>query len=98
MNFRAKEFIPERWTGEDSSLQERQERHLVVPFGVGKRICPGKKLAEQVLHILLARMFKRFDVGLVGEEETAKDEPVRSQFNFLLAPAEDLRFTLRERQ
>jgi hypothetical protein len=29
---------------------------LVVPFGLGRRVCPGKRFVEQELHLALAKV------------------------------------------
>lgn len=84
---RARDFIPERWL--DSKTYPVCERALVAPFGVGKRACPGKRLAEQEMYVLVARLFQRYDVALVDEFE--------SEFNFLLAP-KNMRFKVTERK
>ena len=40
---------------------------LVLPFGTGKRACPGKRLAEQEIHVLVAKLFQAYDVQLLDE-------------------------------
>ena len=45
---RGRDFVPERWTDDDEhSTTENKESFLVMPFGIGKRSCPGKRLAQQ---------------------------------------------------
>ena len=66
----------------------------MCPFGAGKRSCPGRKLAEMVVQRMLAKIFYRFDVELIGE---AEEEELRTSFNFLLAPADDIRYGVKER-
>ena len=51
----AKEFIPERWL-EDHPKDWNLQPSLVVPFGTGKRSCPGKRIAEQEIHILIVKL------------------------------------------
>ncbi len=47
-----------------------------------------------VVQTMLAKIFSRFDVALLGEEGGR----LRTQFNFLLAPADDIRFAVSERK
>jgi cytochrome P450 len=55
-----------------------------LPFGFGKRACPGKRLAEVELYIMTAKFFHAFDVSLVDDIDV--------EFNFLLTPAGPLRW------
>ena len=50
-----KEFKPERWLRENNNINP----FAYVPFGVGKRMCIGKRLAE--LQIQLAMCWVRSD-------------------------------------
>lgn len=88
---RAKEYIPERWL--QNSYPEvagfRSEPGLVMPFGCGKRSCPGKRLAETEVTILIAKLFYRFKLTTAQKVET--------EFSFLLAPAGDLELEILDR-
>ena len=84
----ADKFLPERWM-EDSSSSWNFEPSLVVPFGTGKRACPGKRLAEQEIHILIAKLFQAFDIQLLDE--------VDADFNFLLTPSGPFRLKITDR-
>jgi ecdysone 20-monooxygenase len=50
----AREFLPERWL--QHGEMTRNSPFLVVPFGCGRRICPGKRFVEQELHLALAKV------------------------------------------
>ena len=76
---RAKEFLPERWLDGAEKEFPKCAKGLVVPYGVGKRCCPGKRCAEQMIYIITAKLFRKFDVSLVGD--------LKAEFNFLLAPS-----------
>ena len=84
----ADKFIPERWL-EENSTTWNLEPSLVVPFGVGKRACPGKRLAEQEIYILIAKLFQAFDIQLLDE--------VDAEFNFLLTPTGPFRLKVTDR-
>ena len=88
----AKEFLPERWLpGHAYHMQAKQNQaKLVLPFGYGKRICPGKRLAEQELNIITAKLFQNFKVELT--------EVLELEFNFLLTPAGSVPLKLTERE
>ncbi|XP_040571478.1 ecdysone 20-monooxygenase [Lepeophtheirus salmonis] len=85
---RAKEFIPERWLESEAvtefgTTNYAHNKSLVMPFGFGKRICPGKKLAEQEIYIMTAKLMKNFNLRL----HDASDFDV--EFRFLLMPSLD---------
>jgi ecdysone 20-monooxygenase len=76
----ATEYKPERWlnsTGE-FSVSECPGSSIVLPFGCGKRICPGKKYVELELMILVVKLVKNFKFTFKSEFE--------QQFEFVLAP------------
>lgn len=53
-NFKnANTFVPERWL--DSSTADLGSS-IVLPFGSGKRICPGKKFSELELTIIVIKV------------------------------------------
>ncbi|XP_069685662.1 ecdysone 20-monooxygenase isoform X1 [Periplaneta americana] len=83
----ASEFLPERWL-HDGELM-RTSPFLVVPFGCGRRICPGKRFVEQELHLVLAKIVREFHVDFEGELDL--------QFEFLLAPQAPTNFIFRDR-
>ncbi|KAK1296363.1 Cytochrome P450 89A9 [Acorus calamus] len=70
----AMEFKPERFLGEDGRLLEvdmmgRQEIIKMMPFGVGRRVCPGEGLAMVNLEYFLARLVREFEWRAVEGEE-----------------------------
>ncbi|KAK9498298.1 hypothetical protein O3M35_002964 [Rhynocoris fuscipes] len=86
----AKEFRPERWLANDGSCSTGHlHPFLVVPFGVGRRMCPGKRFVELELQVVLALMVRQFEIDYDGELEL--------EFEFLLAPKSPVNFTFKER-
>ena len=87
---RAGEFLPERWLTEPGQTFPNHKKELVLPFGSGKRMCPGKRLAEQELFIIAAKLFQNFSIELTEELEL--------EFSYLLTPAGPicLRFSERD--
>ena len=62
-----------------------------MPFGSGPRLCPGRTLALLEMKVLLASLYKAFDVERVGEAGA-----VREVFAFSMHPA-GLKVRLRRR-
>ncbi|BES93678.1 cytochrome P450 [Nesidiocoris tenuis] len=86
----AKTFMPERWIAEDGTCSSVNcHPFLVVPFGVGRRTCPGKRFVELELQVILAQIIQRFEVDFDGELEL--------DFEFLLAPHAPSNFIMKDR-
>ncbi|TQV90374.1 cytochrome P450 [Cordyceps javanica] len=64
------EFDPARWMQGDSAVLEK----YVATFGRGARQCLGKDLAWCELWVLLANLFRRYEVRLTPECDTPKRE------------------------
>ncbi|KAH9177355.1 putative P450 monooxygenase [Lactarius sanguifluus] len=56
-------FVPDRWLGEDAKTLEA----WLVPFSKGPRSCLGINLAYCELYLVIAGLFRRFDVTLDAE-------------------------------
>lgn len=57
------QFRPERWfvsSHRDLDVKGQHFEHL--PFGSGRRSCPGISLAMQFMHLTLARLIHGFEV------------------------------------
>ncbi|WCJ22119.1 Cytochrome P450 76T24 [Euphorbia peplus] len=52
-------FMPERFL--DSTIDVRGQHFELIPFGAGRRICPGIPLAMRMLHLMLSSLIQRFD-------------------------------------
>ena len=53
-------FKPERFLNTDGSL--RDDPMLTFAFGYGKRICPGKQVADATLFMSIASLFSVFTI------------------------------------
>ncbi|XVE94795.1 hypothetical protein REPUB_Repub02eG0040200 [Reevesia pubescens] len=64
------EFQPERFLTTYKDFDVRGQNFELIPFGSGRRMCPGISFAIQVLELTLASMLQGFELG------TPLDEPV----------------------
>ncbi|CAN6304546.1 unnamed protein product [Urochloa humidicola] len=60
-------FMPERFLGKTVDL--RGGDFDLIPFGGGRRICPGMPLAIRMVHLLLASLLNQFTWRLPAEVE-----------------------------
>ncbi|KAF7844729.1 geraniol 8-hydroxylase-like [Senna tora] len=64
------QFIPERFL--ESEIDFKGHDFELIPFGAGRRICPGLPLANRTVHIMLASLLNcydwKLDKGLKAEE------------------------------
>ena len=72
------EFKPERFIDAESGAFEK--RGHVIPFSVGKRVCPGELLARQMQFLFTANLVKQFRFSApVSKDGTGwiDEEPVK---------------------
>ncbi|MFQ6631173.1 hypothetical protein Gotur_008876, partial [Gossypium turneri] len=55
----AEEFFPERFI--DSNIDLHGHDFELIPFGAGRRLCPGKKLGLIVVKLILAQLVHCFN-------------------------------------
>jgi cytochrome P450/nitrite reductase/ring-hydroxylating ferredoxin subunit len=87
----AEAFRPERWLADAGKLPAH-DASVHVPFGSGPRICPGRSLALVEMRVVLATLYRSFEVERVGE---ASD--VEERMSFTMIPS-GLRVRLRNRE
>ena len=63
-------FQPERFLTSHVNVDVRGQNFELIPFGSGRRSCPGVSFAIQVLHLTLARLLHAFEFA------TPLDKPV----------------------
>ncbi|KAI0274190.1 cytochrome P450 [Russula aff. rugulosa BPL654] len=68
------EFKPERFLNEDGSV--RDDPTLSLAFGIGKRICPGRHLAEAIIFTTVSSVLSVFDVSK-GKDQSGNMIPVK---------------------
>ncbi|XP_028787488.1 geraniol 8-hydroxylase-like [Neltuma alba] len=54
-----KQFMPERFSA--TEIDFKGHDFELIPFGAGRRICPGLPLANRTIHIVLASLLYHFD-------------------------------------
>jgi cytochrome P450 len=64
------EFQPERFLTSHKGVDVRGQHFELLPFGSGRRMCPGISLALQVIQLTLATLLHAFEIA------TPSDEPV----------------------
>ena len=81
-------FRPQRWLGREAGAHEPS---VHIPFGSGPRICPGRVHALLEMKMLLAMLYKTFDVERAGDANS-----VREKNAFVMTPV-GVRVRLRRR-
>ena len=81
---RPEEFVPERFVGTDVDFRSKDGRLEFMPFGAGRRACPGTPMATRVVTLLLASMLHAFEWKLPEGMQPA-DVDVTDRFGTLLS-------------
>lgn len=66
------EFLPERWLDSNDPQKQRLMSMCVLPFGIGKRNCLGRRFAEQEIHLATIKILQNFHVEVTGDCRDAK--------------------------
>ncbi|KAJ8770625.1 hypothetical protein K2173_021272 [Erythroxylum novogranatense] len=70
----AQEFKPERFLTYHKETDLRGQSFELIPFGSGRRSCPGISLALQVVHFILASLLHAFEVKNPSGEDVDMTE------------------------
>lgn len=89
------EFKPERFLNKlgspSSSLVDVNGQHFqLLPFGSGRRSCPGAPLALHVLHVTVASMVQCFDWKVCGTDMNQAEVDMKERPGFTLRMAKPL--------
>ncbi|XP_047202612.1 1,25-dihydroxyvitamin D(3) 24-hydroxylase, mitochondrial [Girardinichthys multiradiatus] len=76
----SKQFKPERWLRENSTINPFTH----VPFGIGKRMCIGRRLAELQLQLAMCWLVRDYEIVATD------NEPVNVIHSGLLVPNREL--------
>ncbi|KAJ0598314.1 putative geraniol 8-hydroxylase [Helianthus annuus] len=74
-------FMPERFL--QANVDYRGQDFELIPFGAGRRICPGLNMAHRMLHIMLGSLIQKFDWKLEGNKR-AQDMDMGEKFGITL--------------
>jgi len=80
------EFIPERWLGASGRGIEPNDAFL--PFGLGPRICIGRRFAMIEIMVILSEIVRRFEIL------PARKRPVPPKLTILTRPKKDVVMSL----
>ncbi|XP_058107405.1 geraniol 8-hydroxylase-like [Magnolia sinica] len=81
-------FLPERFLGSD--IDFKGQDFEFIPFGSGRRICPGLPLAFRMVHLMLASLLHSFDWKLPNGMMSS-DIDMNSKFGITMQLAAPLR-------
>ena len=70
------EFQPERFLTKHVGLDVRGQHFELLPFGSGRRMCPGISFALEILQLTLARLLHGFELGVVSDSPLDMTEGV----------------------
>lgn len=56
-------FRPERFLDEQVNVDVKGQHFELIPFGAGRRICPGTNFGLHMLHLVLANLLQAFDLS-----------------------------------
>ncbi|XP_022150894.1 cytochrome P450 CYP82D47-like [Momordica charantia] len=68
------EFCPERFITSQKNFDVKGQNPQLIPFGAGRRICPGMSFAIQVMHLTLAKLLHGFEIKRPSEEPLNMEE------------------------
>ncbi|KAI3741247.1 hypothetical protein L1987_58918 [Smallanthus sonchifolius] len=74
-------FMPERFL--DVEIDYKGQNFELIPFGAGRRICPGLNFAHRMLHMVLGSLIQKFDWKLVGNIRP-QDMDMKEKFGITL--------------
>ena len=66
-------FRPERFIGSKGQYEKHPQ---LVPYAMGKRVCPGQLLAKQELFLFVGKLFQEFEFRPPVEGEKLSEEAV----------------------
>ncbi|TXG46382.1 hypothetical protein EZV62_028110 [Acer yangbiense] len=80
-------FMPERFL--ESEIDVKGRDFELIPFGAGRRICPGLPLAQRMVHLTLASLLYSFDWKLAHDLKP-EDMDMTEKFGLSLHKSEPL--------
>ncbi|GLJ32039.1 hypothetical protein SUGI_0645230 [Cryptomeria japonica] len=85
------EFMPDRFLeGENSMIEYGGQNFELIPFGAGRRICPGLPLASRMVHLVLASLLHSFEWEL-PDGMSCEQMDMSDEFGVTLKKVEELK-------
>ncbi|KAA8528585.1 hypothetical protein F0562_035940 [Nyssa sinensis] len=81
------EFRPERFLNIHKDVDVKGQHFELIPFGAGRRLCPGISFGLQMLHLVLASLLHEFDLLTPANESVDMTESL-GQTNMKATPLE----------
>ncbi|XVF23306.1 hypothetical protein REPUB_Repub13aG0025800 [Reevesia pubescens] len=85
------EFYPERFLDIDKNETNKGQNFDFIPFGGGRRGCPGKNLAYILMNTAIASVIQCLDFKVIGEDGDLAKVNMQEQIGMSLAMASPLR-------
>ncbi|KAM1498542.1 hypothetical protein TB1_020727 [Malus domestica] len=82
-------FVPERFLG--SEIDVTGQNFELIPFGGGRRMCPGWPLAMRMVNLMLGSLINCFDKWKLEDGVTPKTMNMDQKFGLTLQKAQPLR-------
>ncbi|CAN1273714.1 Demethylepipodophyllotoxin synthase [Linum perenne] len=70
------EFQPERFLTTHKNVDVKGQNFELIPFGSGRRMCPGLNFALQVMHLTVATLLHGFDFSRASKEPVDMTESI----------------------
>ncbi|OVA18588.1 Cytochrome P450 [Macleaya cordata] len=80
------EFRPERFLSENADIDVGGQHFELLPFGAGRRVCPGVSFALQFMHLVLARLIHGYELGTQNDEDVDLTESTEGHVNHKASP------------
>ncbi|XP_017492327.1 PREDICTED: probable cytochrome P450 12b2, mitochondrial [Rhagoletis zephyria] len=94
---RCSEYLPERWLKTPKNVPsandaaKMQNPFVYLPFGFGPRTCVGRRLADLEMEVLLARLFRKYEITWTDEKND-----LEYKSNLILTPCGEMKFKFEE--
>ncbi|KAL9245308.1 hypothetical protein vseg_018974 [Gypsophila vaccaria] len=83
-------FIPERFLENSPEIDTRHQDFKFIPFGAGRRMCPGMPLAYRMLHLMLANLIYSFNWKHKNDEISVENIDGQETFGLSMQRVEPL--------
>lgn len=67
-------FIPERFLDDNGAVQQHEEH--MIPFSIGRRVCPGENLAKMELFLFFSHLMHQFNFEKADSSELSLEGKV----------------------